>query len=154
PSPGRGARSLLSEAKEEAHAAGGVARGRDQAGGTAARRSPERAKPTFSQPRSRRAKSPERSEGGGARRGRRSERKGPGGRHGRPPPSRASEADVNPRPGRGARSLPSEAREEARAAGGVARGRDQAGGTAARRSPERAKPTFSSGPVRRARFRS
>src|SRR5436190_24386457 len=96
--PGRGARSLLSEAKEEAHAAGGVARGRDQAGGTAARRSPERAKPTFSQPRSRRAKSPERSEGGGARRGRRSERKGPGGRHSRPPQSRASEADVFPAP--------------------------------------------------------
>src|SRR5438128_8170973 len=33
----------------------------------------------------------------------------------------------NPCPGRGARSLPSEAREEARAAGGVARGRDEAG---------------------------
>src|SRR5436190_7732743 len=36
-------------------------------------------------PRSRRAKSPERSEGGGSRRGRRSERKGSGGRPGRPP---------------------------------------------------------------------
>jgi hypothetical protein len=52
---------------------------------------------------------------------------------------------ASPSPGRGVRSLPSGAREEPRAAGGGARGRDKAGGTPADVPSERSRRLLEGG---------